>query len=79
MNQQSKDPSPAEIAAWCQVILSALPPDERQRRLRVDLRPMVSTADGRRVSVTADAYEAHMNGTPFAMCVGTDDVFLKRT
>ena len=61
------DPSPDEITALCLAIQAGWPPDERHRRLRVDLRPVVRCADGRLVSVTADAYEAHTNETPLAM------------
>ena len=47
------DPSPAEIAAACLLIQAIWAPDERLRRLRVDLRPMVRAADGRLVAVAA--------------------------
>ena len=39
------DPSPKEIAERGLEIQSAWTPDERQRRLRVDQRPMVRLAD----------------------------------
>ena len=71
-------PSPSQIAAWCQVILSALTPDERLRRLRADWRPMVACADGRLVSVTAEHYEAHLNGTPLALCGRSPTVFARQ-
>ena len=74
--QQKQDPSPEQITAACLQIQATWSPDERLRRLRVDWRPMVSTADGRLVSVTADDYDTHMK-TPFAQC-GRADVFLTR-
>jgi len=53
------DPSPEEIAAACLQIQSHWTPDERFRRLRADLRPMVRCADDRLVSVSAADYGQH--------------------
>ena len=59
------DPTAAEIAAACLLIQATWSPDERLRRLRADLRPMVTTADGRLVAVSASDYETHKrNGAP---------------
>ena len=55
----NQDPSPEEITAACLIIQATWSPDERLRRLRVDLRPTVRCADGRLVSVTADDYDGH--------------------
>ena len=52
-------PSPTQIADWCQEILDGLTPVERQRRLRSDLRPQVRCADGTLSDVSAEAYDAH--------------------
>ena len=54
-------PSPRQIRDWGQQILDALTPDERQRRLRVNLRPQVKAADGRLVAVTAADYDHHQD------------------
>ena len=53
------DPTPAEIAAACIEIQSTWTPAERLKRLRVDMRPMVSCADGRLVAVDAEDYATH--------------------
>ena len=58
MKQQ--DPTPEQIAAACLEIQATWTPDEKQRRLRVDLRPMVPTADGRLVAVAANDYDRHL-------------------
>ena len=52
-------PSPTQIVAWSQQILDGLTPVERQRRLRVDLRPQVRCADGTPSDMSAEAYDAH--------------------
>ena len=69
------DPTPEQIETACREIRDGWSPDEAQRALRADLRPMVRTADGRLVSVTAEHYEAHLNGTPLAMCGRSPTVF----
>ena len=53
------DPSPRELAQACAEIQSTWSADERLRRLRSDLRPMVSCADGRLLAVSADDYAKH--------------------
>lgn len=53
------DPTPAEIHLACLQVRSTWTPDERLRRLRCDLRPMVRCADDRLVSVSAESYDAH--------------------
>ena len=55
MNERQPDPSPDEIAERCLEIQSEWTAAERMRRLRVDLRPAIQTADGRLVDVKADA------------------------
>ena len=60
---QPKDPSPAQIARECKRIQAGWTPAERLRRLRVDLRPVVTGADGRSHDVTADDFEAHTERT----------------
>ena len=54
-----RDPSPSEIATACLLIQSTWTPDEKLRRLRVYLRPMVAAADGRLVPITAESYAEH--------------------
>ena len=61
MSSRATDPTPAEITALCLAIQAGWTPDERLRRLRVDWRPMVPTADGRLLAVSADDYGAHEN------------------
>jgi len=56
---QPQDPSPSEIAERCLLIQAIWTPDERMKRLRVDLRPMVRTGDGRLLDVTVDDYDGH--------------------
>ena len=53
-NPKPADPTPDEIAAACLEIQAIWTPDERQRRLRADWRPMVRTADSRLVAVAAE-------------------------
>jgi len=62
MTQQQPDTSPKGIRAACLEIQKGWTPEERMRRLRVDLRPQVRAGDGRLVDVTADAYAAHLAG-----------------
>jgi hypothetical protein len=51
---QRRDPTPDEIAAACLEIQATWSPAERLRRLRVDLRPTIQTADGRLVDADLD-------------------------
>jgi len=60
---QTKDPSPNELALACLQIQSGWTPDERLRRLRADERPMVRCADDRMVSVSAADYAKHLSGS----------------
>ena len=53
------DPSPAELHQACLLIQSTWTPDEAFKRLRADLRPMVQSADGRLVAMTAADYDRH--------------------
>ena len=57
--QPREDPSPDEIRAACLEIESTWSAAERLRRLRVDLRPTYTRADGEREEIGADDYEAH--------------------
>ena len=59
MAQTTNNPSPQEITAACLAIQSEWSAVERMKRLRVDLRPAIQTADGRLVDVSTEAYEAH--------------------
>ena len=59
MSKQQPDPSPEEIAERCLAIQSEWSPEERMKRLRVDLRPVVRLADGSMADVTATDYERH--------------------
>lgn len=60
---QSKDPSPEEITRMCAEIQASWSQQERLKRLRVDLRPMVRTADDRLCDVSAEHYEQHLERT----------------
>jgi hypothetical protein len=53
------DPTPAEIAAACLEIQATWSERERMSRLRVDLRPTFTTADGRELEIDAAAYNRH--------------------
>lgn len=55
----TKDPTPEEIAAACLEIQSTWSERERMSRLRVDLRPTFTTADGRELEIDAAAYNRH--------------------
>jgi hypothetical protein len=55
----SKDPTPAEIAAACLDIQATWSERERMSRLRVDLRPTFTTADGRTQDITSETYNEH--------------------
>jgi len=59
MSTKPHDPSAAELAQACLQIQSGWTPDEAFKRLRADLRPMVSCADGRLLAMAADGYDAH--------------------
>lgn len=52
----SYDPSPEEIAAACLEIQAGWSPAEKLRRMRSDMRPHVSGADGRQHDVSAESY-----------------------
>lgn len=54
-----RDPSPEEIAAACLLIQSTWSPREKLSRLRVDLRPAFTLADGRTHDIDSDTYNAH--------------------
>ncbi len=56
---KATDPSPAEIAAACLLIQATWSPAERMRRLRPDLRPCFTLADGRQQGIDAADYETH--------------------
>ena len=53
------DPSPAEITAACLEIQHGWTPEERMKRLRVDLRPAYTLADGRLRTMDAEDYRDH--------------------
>ena len=54
MAQTTNNPTPQEIAERCAEIQKEWTPAERLKRLRVDLRPTVMTADGREVVANLD-------------------------
>jgi hypothetical protein len=54
MSTQQRDPTPDEIRQACLEIQAGWSPAERMRRLRVDLRPTIQTADGRHVDADLD-------------------------
>ena len=53
------DLSPSELHQSCLEIQAGWSPDERLKRLRADLRPMVKAADGRLVTMAAADYGHH--------------------
>lgn len=55
----TRDPTPEEIAAACLEIQATWSERERMSRLRVDLRPTFTTADGRQLEIEAAAYNRH--------------------
>lgn len=57
--QPKHEPSPAEIAEACLEIQATWSIAEKQRRLRVDWRPQVRTADDRLADVDADDFQTH--------------------
>lgn len=57
--QPHRDPTLQEIAEACLEIQKRWSDAERMRRLRVDLRPTVLTADGRHADVSSESYAAH--------------------
>ncbi len=59
MSTQRRDPSPSEIAELTAEIRSGWTAEERLRRLRADLRPEYSLADGSMQTMSSVAYEAH--------------------
>jgi hypothetical protein len=56
------DPTPEHIREMCLLIQSEWTAEEKLRRLRVDLRPTFTTADGRRLEMTEAAYDRHHEG-----------------
>lgn len=55
----NRDPSPEEISAACLEIQATWTAEEKLRRLRVDLRPTFTMADGRRQDMTSATYNRH--------------------
>lgn len=55
----NRDPSPEEIAAACLEIQAGWSEREKLSRLRVDLRPTFTVADGRQLEFDADTYNRH--------------------
>jgi hypothetical protein len=55
----NQGPSPEQIAAACAEIRAGWSDAERMKRLRFDWRPVVNTADGREVAMTAESYDVH--------------------
>jgi hypothetical protein len=53
------DPSPEQIAAACLEIQAGWSPEERMRRLRVDLRPTYQRCDGERLEMSSEVYDGH--------------------
>ena len=58
----TKDPTPSEIAAACIEIQAGWTAEEKLRRLRSDMRPTFTVADGRRLEMTEAAYNGHHSG-----------------
>jgi len=56
---KNEDPTPAEIAAACLLIQAGWSEAERMKRLRVDLRPVHTLADGRLSTMDAEDYADH--------------------
>lgn len=56
------DPTPEEIRIACAEIRAEWTADEKLRRLRVDLRPTFTVADGRRLEMSDAAYNRHHEG-----------------
>ncbi len=54
-----QDPSPAEIESECMRIRAGWSDEERLKRLRCDLRPYFTLADGRSQEFSVAAYEIH--------------------
>ena len=55
----NRDPSPTEIAAACLLIQATWTPEERLKRLRVDLRPHYTRCDRVTEAMAAEDYEGH--------------------
>ena len=55
----TKDPTPEEIAAACLLIQATWTPEERLKRLRVDLRPVFTLCDGVTEPMAAASYDGH--------------------
>jgi hypothetical protein len=54
-----QDPTPSEIAAACLEIQATWTAEEKMRRLRSDLRPTFTAADGRHLDMTCATYDGH--------------------
>jgi hypothetical protein len=54
-----QDPTPAEIEQLTAQIRATWSPAEKMRRLRPDLRPCFTLADGETEEMTADVYNGH--------------------
>lgn len=54
-----KDPTPEEIAAECLLIQETWTEAEKLKRLRVDLRPTFTVADGRQLDMSSSVYNRH--------------------
>jgi hypothetical protein len=61
MSGKQTDPPPEEIAAACLQIQSTWTPEERWKRLRVDLRPTYRRCDGVTEDMSPEAYETHIS------------------
>ena len=57
--KKNSDPSPAEIEQLTAEIRATWSPAEKMRRLRPDLRPCFTLADGRMQDIEADVYNDH--------------------
>lgn len=53
------DPSPEEIRLACLEIQATWTAEEKMRRLRSDLRPTFTAADGRHLDMTSATYDGH--------------------
>ena len=56
---KNQDPSPEQIRLACLEIQAGWTADEKLKRLRVDLRPSFTLADGRRQDIGAEVYNGH--------------------
>lgn len=60
MSQQAKDPTPEQIRERTAEIRAGWSAEEHHRRLRADLRPSFTLADGRQATIGSDDYEQHL-------------------